>query len=139
MHGVMGADARLPRDHVTSIALGELEKSIGLRLLHRTTRRIELADAGQIYYESSRRIVEEARIAHDQLGEMRARPSGVLRASRRSLVWVSCAIRFGLPRDLYFRLSTIRVIASNVSRWPKADIGIRSLGLAHLILAPAYD
>lgn len=61
--------------------IGALEKSIGLRLLHRTTRRIELTEAGQIYYERCRRIVEEARIAHEQLGAMLAQPSGVLRAS----------------------------------------------------------
>ncbi|HEX2011046.1 MAG TPA: LysR family transcriptional regulator, partial [Roseateles sp.] len=61
--------------------VGILEKAIGLRLLHRTTRRIELTEAGQIYYERCRRIVDEARIAHEQLGEMLAQPSGVLRAS----------------------------------------------------------
>jgi DNA-binding transcriptional LysR family regulator len=58
-----------------------LEKAIGLRLLHRTTRRVELTEAGRIYYERCRRIVDEARIAHEQLGEMLAQPSGVLRAS----------------------------------------------------------
>lgn len=61
--------------------VGALEKSIGLRLLHRTTRRIELTEAGQIYYERCRRIVDEARIAHEQLGQMLAQPTGVLRAS----------------------------------------------------------
>ncbi|WP_102787927.1 LysR family transcriptional regulator [Stenotrophomonas bentonitica] len=61
--------------------IGALERSLGLRLLHRTTRRIELTEAGQIYYERCRRIVEEARMAHDQLGEMLAQPSGTLRAS----------------------------------------------------------
>lgn len=61
--------------------IGALEKVIGLRLLHRTTRRIELTEAGQVYYERCRRIVEEARIAHEQLGEMLAQPTGVLRAS----------------------------------------------------------
>lgn len=58
-----------------------LEKSIGLRLLHRTTRRVELTEAGQIYFERCRRIVDEARLAHEQLGELSAQPSGVLRAS----------------------------------------------------------
>jgi len=58
-----------------------LEKAVGLRLLHRTTRRVELTEAGQLYYERCRRIVEEARLAHEQLGEMLAQPSGVLRAS----------------------------------------------------------
>ena len=58
-----------------------LEKAIGLRLLHRTTRRIELTEAGQLYFERCKRIVDEARLAHEQLGEMLARPSGLLRAS----------------------------------------------------------
>jgi len=58
-----------------------LEKAIGLRLLHRTTRKIELTEAGVLYFERCKRIVDEARLAHEQLGEMLARPSGVLRAS----------------------------------------------------------
>jgi DNA-binding transcriptional LysR family regulator len=58
-----------------------LEKAIGLRLLHRTTRRIELTEAGQLYFERCKRIVDEARLAHEQLGEMLAQPSGVLRVS----------------------------------------------------------
>jgi DNA-binding transcriptional LysR family regulator len=58
-----------------------LEKAIGLRLLHRTTRRIELTEAGQLYFERCKRIVEEARLAHEQLGEMLAQPGGVLRVS----------------------------------------------------------
>jgi len=58
-----------------------LEKAIGLRLLHRTTRRLELTEAGQIYFERCKRIVDEANLAHEQLGELLAQPSGVLRAS----------------------------------------------------------
>lgn len=61
--------------------ISALEKTIGLRLLHRTTRKIELTEAGQIYYQRCRRIVEEARLAHDQLTAMLEQPSGVIRAS----------------------------------------------------------
>ncbi|MDO7925525.1 LysR family transcriptional regulator [Pseudomonas sp. KFB-139] len=61
--------------------ISELEKGIGLRLLHRTTRKIEPTEAGQLYFERCKRIVDEARLAHEQLGEMLARPSGILRAS----------------------------------------------------------
>ena len=61
--------------------ISSLEKAIGLRLLHRTTRKIELTEAGQIYFERCKRIVDEAKLAHEQLGEMLAQPSGVLRAS----------------------------------------------------------
>ncbi|MCI4592262.1 LysR family transcriptional regulator [Sphingobium sp. BYY-5] len=61
--------------------ISALEKAIGLRLLHRTTRKIELTEAGQLYYERSKRIVDEARLAHEQLGAMLEQPSGVLRVS----------------------------------------------------------
>lgn len=61
--------------------INELEKFIGLRLLHRTTRKIELTEAGQIYYERSRRIIDEARLAHEQLGSLLAQPQGMLRVS----------------------------------------------------------
>ncbi|GGA02341.1 LysR family transcriptional regulator [Dyella caseinilytica] len=61
--------------------ISALEKAIGLRLLHRTTRKVELTEAGQIYFERCKRIVDEARLAHEQLGEMLAQPSGVLRVS----------------------------------------------------------
>ena len=61
--------------------ISALERTIGLRLLHRTTRRITLTEAGQIYFERCKRIVDEAKLAHEQLGEMLEQPSGVLRAS----------------------------------------------------------
>lgn len=75
------ADATGVPNSTLSRRIALLEKAIGLRLLHRTTRKIELTEAGQLYYERCRRIVDEARIAHEQLGEMLAQPSGVLRAS----------------------------------------------------------
>ncbi|EKZ96299.1 LysR family transcriptional regulator [Cupriavidus metallidurans] len=61
--------------------ISALEKAIGLRLLHRTTRKIELTEAGRIYFERCKRIVGDARLAHEQLGTMLAEPVGVLRAS----------------------------------------------------------
>lgn len=58
-----------------------LEKALGLRLLNRTTRRVELTEAGRIYFERSKRIVEDARLVNDELGLMATKPSGTLRAS----------------------------------------------------------
>lgn len=75
------AEANHMPNSTVSRRISALEKAIGLRLLHRTTRKIELTEAGQIYFERSKRIVDEARLAHEQLGEMLAQPSGVLRAS----------------------------------------------------------
>ncbi|MEY4415348.1 MAG: hypothetical protein RIQ53_2641 [Pseudomonadota bacterium] len=75
------AEATGVPNSTVSRRISQLEKAIGLRLLHRTTRRVELTEAGQIYYERCRRIVDEARLAHEQLGELLAQPRGVLRAS----------------------------------------------------------
>lgn len=58
-----------------------LERSVGLRLFNRTTRRIELTEAGQLYFERSKRIIDEARIAHEELATMLAQPTGLLRIS----------------------------------------------------------
>lgn len=80
--GFRGASAATGVPNSTlSRRVSGLEKAIGLRLLHRTTRKVELTEAGRLYYERCRRIVDEARIAHEQLAEMVAQPSGVLRAS----------------------------------------------------------
>ncbi|VBB14963.1 LysR family transcriptional regulator [Burkholderia stabilis] len=75
------ADALGMPNSTLSRRIGALEKAIGLRLLHRTTRRIELTEAGQLYFARCKRIVDEARLAHEQLGGLLAEPSGVLRAS----------------------------------------------------------
>lgn len=61
--------------------VSHLEKEIGLRLLHRTTRKVELTEAGKLYYQHCKRIVYEAKLAHEQLGEMLTQPSGILRVS----------------------------------------------------------
>ena len=75
------ADALEMPNSTLSRRISLLEEGIGLRLLHRTTRKIELTEAGQLYYERCKRIVEEARLAHEELGDMVAQPSGVLRVS----------------------------------------------------------
>src|SRR3546814_18859036 len=64
--------------------VSELEQSIGMKLLNRSTRRIELTEAGLMYFERCRPIVEEARVAHDQLLDMAEQTKGRLRVSMPS-------------------------------------------------------
>lgn len=56
-----------------------LERSVGLRLLNRSTRRVELTEAGRLYFERCRRIVAEAEVAHEELRGQLEVPSGPLR------------------------------------------------------------
>ena len=61
--------------------VAELERSVGLRLLSRTTRKVELTDAGRLYFERCQRIVAEAQIAHEELQKLVDTPSGPLRVN----------------------------------------------------------
>lgn len=54
-------------------ALAQLETRLGVRLLHRTTRRLRLSEAGERYLEDCRRILGELREAEEWLrGEQTA-------------------------------------------------------------------
>ena len=65
----------------TTIAVGQLEKRLGVRLLHRTTRRLSLTDEGRAFYESCVRILEDLAETEDSLSGARATPRGRLRVS----------------------------------------------------------
>jgi DNA-binding transcriptional LysR family regulator len=64
--------------------IAELEKAIGLKLLNRSTRRVELTEAGESYFKRCEGIVQEALIAHESLLDLAERPMGMLRVSLTS-------------------------------------------------------
>jgi len=61
--------------------IGHLEQAIGLRLINRNTRRLELTNAGAAYLRRCQGLVDEARLAHEQLLALSARPQGRLSIS----------------------------------------------------------
>lgn len=70
----------LPNSTV-SRRVAELERSLGLRLFNRTTRQVELTEAGRLYFANCTRIMAEAELAHLELTHLQTQPSGVLRIS----------------------------------------------------------
>ena len=58
-----------------------MEKSIGARLLNRTTRALSLTEAGAAFYEHCARIVEELEEAKLAVGRLHSEPRGLLRVS----------------------------------------------------------
>lgn len=58
-----------------------LEKSVGARLLNRTTRAMSLTEAGKVCYEHCVRIVEERDEAWRAVSRLTSEPRGVLRIS----------------------------------------------------------
>lgn len=68
--------------HATvSRRIAELERDIGTPLFNRTTRRVELTDAGKLYFEYCDRIIRETQLAHDAMLHLQAEPSGLVRVS----------------------------------------------------------
>ena len=59
--------------------VAQLEEAIGLQLLSRTTRKVELTAAGTLYLERCERIVHAAHAAHEELQTLVQTPSGPLR------------------------------------------------------------
>src|SRR5215831_19747722 len=56
-----------------------LERHLGARLLHRTTRRLSLTDDGRAYYERCVRILADVEEAEALVARSRAAPRGRLR------------------------------------------------------------
>lgn len=75
--------AAAERLHLTGSAISKsvsrLEARLGSRLLERTTRRLQLTDAGTAYYQTCIRILEELAEAEAVLAAQRTIPSGRLR------------------------------------------------------------
>jgi len=66
---------------LVSKQITQLEKSIGARLLNRTTRALSLTEAGSVLYEHCARIVEELEEAKLAVSRLQSEPRGILRIS----------------------------------------------------------
>jgi len=70
----------LPKSNV-SRKISLLEVRLQTRLLHRTTRAMGLTEAGRLYYEHCRQVVEQARAAEELVSGLQSVPAGTLRVS----------------------------------------------------------
>lgn len=55
-----------------------LEKGLGVELLHRTTRRLELTDAGRLYFDHCKKLLIEVEEAERLISAIRSEPIGTL-------------------------------------------------------------
>ena len=82
-----------------TIAMAQLEKRLGVRLLNRTTRRLSLTDEGRAFYEGCVRILDDLAETEDSLSTARSSPRGRLRASVPNAL-IHQALFPALPRFL---------------------------------------
>jgi len=61
--------------------IAEMERKFGVRLFDRTTRRVELTEAGRRYFERCGDLVDQARLAQEALRDSATGPTGHVRVS----------------------------------------------------------
>lgn len=95
----------LPRATVTN-AVQQLEKQLGVRVLHRTTRKVSLTHEGSLYLERCLRVLQELADA-EHLFARQSQPKGV--------------VRVDLPERLA-RLSVIPRLPEFFARYPQLQL-----------------
>ncbi|KRD22231.1 MULTISPECIES: LysR family transcriptional regulator [Acidovorax] len=86
-------DLQLPRASVT-LAVQDLEKRLGTRLLQRTTRHVSTTPDGQAYYERCQRLLADLEETETAFGNAVSTPRGKLRVDLQGTL----ARHFVLPR-----------------------------------------
>lgn len=76
---VKAADALAMSKAAVSRYVLDMETRLGVRLLHRTTRRLSLTEEGQIFYLRSKELLAELAEAEDEITSRNAAASGLLR------------------------------------------------------------
>ena len=87
--------------------VAELEAMLGVRLLQRSTRKLALTEAGQLFYGHCQAMLEQAQAALNAVQELRTAPRGTVRVSVP--VTVSQTILSGLLPEFLLRYPEIRV------------------------------
>jgi DNA-binding transcriptional LysR family regulator len=113
--GSFTAAARRLRIPVSSVsrAIALLEEQIGVRLLHRTTRKLSLTDAGRSYHQRMQAVLVEAHDATQAIASASSELRGTVR--------ISAPVGLG-------RLHLPRVVASILQRHPGLGIELMLTG-----------
>jgi DNA-binding transcriptional LysR family regulator len=88
-----------------------LEGELGVTLLNRTTRKLRLTEAGELYYEKAVRILRAIQEANEAVGELSKEPRGVLHISTPVIL---------------ARLHIVPVIAAFIARYPGIDVELNA-------------
>lgn len=124
--------------------LASLERSLDVRLLNRTTRRIALTDEGRDYYERCKRILAEVEEAEAAAGSRRGTARGELRVTApvlfgrlhvAPLITAFVARHAGVSVDLLFVDRVVNLLEEGL------DVGVRIAELpdSSLVAIPAGE
>ena len=114
--------------------VARLEKTLHAKLLHRSTRKLSLTEAGSAIFQHGLRMIEEAKALEATAAGLQAGPGGTLRVSASVAFGTSCLA--GLLPPFMERYPEIRVVLSMTDRY--VDLVEEGIDLA-LRLAPRID
>jgi DNA-binding transcriptional LysR family regulator len=146
----LGMSKSLASRHVSA-----LERSLSVKLMHRSTRKLSLTEAGALFYEHCARIVQEAELAEQRLTRTQTEPAGLVRVTAVP----AFAVRHVLPAlaEFYEKYPKIQVklfcsnrtvdlgsegfdLGIRVSFGPASNLVARKLAVNRSVLcaSPAY-
>lgn len=105
-------------------SLAQLEKSLGVRLFNRSTRRIGITEEGRRYLERSRQILGLTAEAEAELRDEDAEPQGALR--------ITAPVLFG-------QLHVCDAITRFVQRYPKVTVDVQLLDRVVNLIEEGFD
>ena len=95
---------------VASAHIGKLEEKLGVRLIHRTTRKVSLTDDGKLFLPHAQEVLDSIETAQAAVGSGAQTPQGTLR--------VTAPASFG-------RMHLIPAIPEFLEQYPKLNIDFR--------------
>ena len=107
-----------------SRAVASLEKRLGVRLVERTTRRVALTEAGELFLERCLRVLEEAEHADSVINSLHSRPKGRL--------------RIGAP-TAYVRFVLAPIIPDFLREFPEIKLSVQIIQNSHAANESALD
>lgn len=132
-----------------------LEDQLGARLLDRTTRAVRPTEAGLAFYARSRRLLDEALAAREEIQAMADEPAGRLRIAApdgfapRYLIPALYEFRSAYPAveiEVVESAATVKLVdeefdlAIRISRQPAPNQVVRRIGTSRVLIvgSPAY-
>jgi DNA-binding transcriptional LysR family regulator len=94
--------------------VSELETSLGVRLMQRSTRKLALTEAGQLFYQHCQAMLSEAQAAVDVVQSLRDSPRGTVRVSVP--VTISQTFLSAIMPEFLHRYPEVRVVLRVTNR-----------------------
>lgn len=113
----------VPRSRL-SRRIGLLEDRLGVRLIHRSTRRFTVTDIGQEYYRHCVAMLVEAEAAQEAIDRAKAAPQGIVRVSCPSAL-------------LYFQVG--EMVARFMAECPHVEVHLESTNRRVDVIREGFD